>query len=269
MRILSQHNHHSSGENMDTLFDLSGLVSVITGAAGDLGADIAMTLAERGSSLLLCDLNPQRLEETATRIEEATQAKVYQLVVDVTQISHLTNMAATAMEKFGQIDVLVNSAGINIQQNAEDVTEEAWDKILGINLKGTFFSCQAVARHMIPRKSGKIINVSSQAGFVGLIRRAAYCSSKGGVNNLTKELALEWARYNINVNAIAPTFVETNLTRPMFEEKEFRDYVMSNILLDRLATPTDISAGVLYLASRASDMVTGHVLCVDGGWTAH
>ena len=263
-------NANQRGERMDSFFDMTGKAVVVTGAAGDLGADIAKTLSARGASLLLCDLDPERLSRTAEDIAAAGGAGAAQQVVDVTRISDLESMAEAAVERFGRIDALINSAGVNIPQRAEDVTEEAWDKILDINLKGAFFACRAVAeKAMIPQKRGKIVNISSQAGCVGLIRRAAYCASKGGVNNLTKELALEWAEHNINVNAVAPTFVETNLTRPMFEEKEFRDYVMSNILFDRMASPKDVSAGVLYLASDASDMVTGHVLLVDGGWTAH
>ncbi len=254
---------------MDTFFDLTGHVSIITGAAGDLGADIAMTLASRGSSLLLCDLNAKRLPVLAREIEDATGQQVEWATVDVCNVSDLTKMAETAMEKFGRIDVLVNSAGVNIPQQALEVTEQAWDKILDINLKGSFFACQAVAKYMVKQNSGKIINISSQAGSVGLIRRAAYCASKGGLDNLTRELALEWAQFNINVNAVAPTFVETNLTRPMFEEEEFKNYVKQNILFDRMAVPSDISGGVLYLASRASDMVTGHILLIDGGWTIH
>ncbi|WP_338669423.1 SDR family NAD(P)-dependent oxidoreductase [Pseudodesulfovibrio methanolicus] len=263
----SYKNGHSP--DADGFFNLDENVSIITGAAGDLGADIAMTLASRGSSLLLSDLNAEGLEEKADAIRRATGQRVECAVTDVCKVADLKAMAAAAMDAFGRIDVLVNSAGINIPQEAMDVTEAAWDKVLDINLKGSFFACQAVAEHMIAQRSGKIINISSQAGAVGLIRRAAYCSSKGAINNLTRELALEWAQYNINVNAVAPTFVETNLTRPMFEEKEFRDYVRANILFDRLAVPADISAGVLYLASPASDMVTGHILHIDGGWTVH
>ncbi len=253
----------------DPFFDLSGSVAIVTGAAGGLGEDVAETLASRGASLLLCDLNEQGVAGAAEKIAAATGQSVEYAVVNVCSVSDLNAMADKAMERFGRIDILVNSAGINIPQEALDVTEEAWDKVLDINLKGSFFACQAVARHMVKQRSGKIINVSSQAGAVGLIRRAAYCSSKGAINNLTRELALEWAQYNINVNAVAPTFVETELTRHMFKEKEFREYVDANILFDRLAVPADVSAGILYLASHASDMVTGHILHIDGGWTVH
>jgi 2-deoxy-D-gluconate 3-dehydrogenase len=148
------------------------------------------------------------------------------------------------------------------------VTEDAWDKILNINLKGLFFCAQSVGKVMIQQKKGKIINISSDAGSVGLPERAAYCSSKGGVNLLTKVLAIEWAPYNINVNAIGPTFIDTPFTKPMFEKEGFRDYALRNIPLGRIGTPQDVVGAVIYLASEASNLVTGHTLLVDGGWTA-
>jgi len=176
-------------------------------------------------------------------------------------------MAEKAVAAFGHLDILVNCAGINITQMAVDVTEEAWDKVMDINLKALFFCCQAVGKIMIAQKSGKIINMSSQAGTVAIPLRSAYCSSKGGVNMLTKLLALEWAPYNIKVNAVAPTFVETKFTEPMFKNEEFLRYTLDNILLGKLGQPADVSGAVVYLASSASDLVTGHVLAVDGGWT--
>lgn len=173
------------------------------------------------------------------------------------------------MKAFGHIDILVNNAGVNITQWAVDVTEEAWDRVLDTNLKALFFCAQTVGKVMIRQKKGKIINVSSQTGTVAIPQRAAYCSSKGGVNQLTKLLAIEWAQYNINVNAIAPTFIETPFTKPMFEKEGFREYVLGNIPLGRVGTPDDVTGAVIYLASEASNMVTGHILLVDGGWTAH
>jgi 2-deoxy-D-gluconate 3-dehydrogenase len=178
-------------------------------------------------------------------------------------------MADAAMKAFGHIDILVNNAGINIPQWAVDVTEEAWDDILDTNLKGLFFCAQAVGKVMIQQRKGKIINISSQTGTVAIPERAAYCSSKGGVNLLTKVLAVEWAQYNINVNAIAPTFIETPFSKPMFENTGFREYVLENIPLGRIGQPQDVVGGLIYLASEASNLVTGHILLIDGGWTAH
>jgi 2-deoxy-D-gluconate 3-dehydrogenase len=189
--------------------------------------------------------------------------------MDICQTSDIERMVDESVKAFGHIDILVNNAGVNIPQWAVDVTEDAWDKIMAVNLKGLFFCAKAVGKVMIQQKKGKIINVSSQSGSVGLPQRAAYCSSKGGVNLLTKVLAMEWAQYNINVNAIAPTFIETPFTKPMFEKEGFREYVLGNIPLGRVGKPEDVVGAVIYLASDTSDLVTGHILLIDGGWTAH
>ena len=178
-------------------------------------------------------------------------------------------MVDKTMKTFGHIDILVNNAGVNRPQWALDVTEENWDLVMNTNLKALFFCAQTVGRVMIKQKKGKIINISSDAGSVGLLRRAAYCASKGGVNLLTKVLALEWAQYNINVNAIAPAFIKTPLTEPMFEEKGFREYVLGNTPLGRVGEPKDVSGALVFLASEASNYMTGSVMLIDGGWTAH
>jgi NAD(P)-dependent dehydrogenase (short-subunit alcohol dehydrogenase family) len=149
------------------------------------------------------------------------------------------------------------------------VTEKNWDDVLNINLKAMFFVSQAAGREMIKKGGGKIINISSQAGIVALPLRTAYCSSKGGVNQLTRTLALEWAKHNILVNAIAPTFVLTAFTEGMLKDKAFKKYVLDSIPLGRMATPDEIAYAALFLASDLSNMITGHILAVDGGWTAH
>jgi 2-deoxy-D-gluconate 3-dehydrogenase len=189
--------------------------------------------------------------------------------MDVTKVPEIHLMVEESLRTFGHIDILVNNAGVNFPQWAVDVTEETWNQIIDTNLKGLFFCAQAVGKVMIQQKKGKIINISSQSGSVGLPQRAAYCSSKGGVNLLTKVLAIEWAKYNIHVNAIAPTYIETPMTKPMLEKDEFRNYVLGNIPLGRVGKPEDVTGAVIYLASEASNMVTGHVLLIDGGWTAH
>jgi 2-deoxy-D-gluconate 3-dehydrogenase len=218
--------------------------------------------------LVICSRTVSELEKAKVEIEELGRKVLIQRV-DVTKISEIHSMVEESMKAFGHIDILVNNAGVNVPQWAVDVTEEAWDKVINTNLKGLFFCAQAVGKVMIQQKKGKIINISSQAGSVGLLQRAAYCSSKGGVNLLTKVLAIEWAQYNINVNAIAPTFLETPFTKPMFEKEGFREYVLGNIPLGRVGRPEDVIGAVIYLASEASNMVTGHILLIDGGWTAH
>jgi 2-deoxy-D-gluconate 3-dehydrogenase len=249
-------------------FDLSGKVAVVTGAGRGVGYHIALALAKYGADLVICSRTVSELEKAKAEVEKLGRKVLIQRV-DVTKIPEIDSMVEESVKAFGHIDILVNNAGVNVPQWAVDVTEEAWDKVVDTNLKGLFFCAQAVGKVMIEQKRGKIINVSSQSGSVGLLQRAVYCSSKGGVNLLTKVLAIEWARYNINVNAIAPTFLETPFTKPMFEKEGFREYVLGNIPLGRVGRPEDVIGAVIYLASEASNLVTGHVLLIDGGWTAH
>ncbi len=249
-------------------FDLSGKVAIVTGAGRGMGYCIALALAKYGSDLVVCSRTASDLERVAEEARGFGGAVLIQQM-DICRNSEIERMVEESVEAFGHIDILVNSAGVNIPQWAVDVTEDAWDKIMATNLKGLFFCTKAVGKVMIQQKRGKIINVSSQSGSVGLPQRAAYCSSKGGVNLLTKVLAIEWAKYNINVNAIAPTFIETPMTKPMFENEGFRKYALGNIPLGRVGKPEDVVGAVIYLASDASDLVTGHVLLIDGGWTAH
>ena len=251
-------------EKIPSEFDLSGKVAIVTGAGRGMGYHIALALARYGADLVVCSRTVSELEKVGAEIEKLGRRVLIQKM-DVTNIPEIHSMVEAAVKTFGRIDLLVNNAGLNIPQWAEEVTEEAWDRVFDINLKGTFFCAQAVGKVMIRQKRGKIINISSQSGSVGLIMRSAYCASKGGLNLLTKVLALEWAKHNILVNAIAPTFLETPMTKPMLEKKEFHDYVMGNILLGRLAKFEDVTGAVIYLASEASNMVTGHVLLIDGG----
>ncbi len=248
-------------------FDLTGRVAVVTGAGRGIGSHVALALAKYGADLVLCSRTLSELENVAQEARDFGR-NVLINQADLTIVSDINEMVAEAQRAYGHLDILINNAGINIPQKAEEVTEEAWDKIHNINLRGLFFCAQAVGKIMIQQKKGKIINISSQAGSVGLLQRAAYCSSKGGVNLLTKVLAIEWARYNINVNAIAPTFIETPFTKPMFEKEGFRDYVLKNIPSGRVGKPADVVGAIIYLASSASDLVTGHTLLIDGGWTA-
>jgi 2-deoxy-D-gluconate 3-dehydrogenase len=247
-------------------FNLSGKVALVTGSARGLGREYALALARYGADVVACDFLPE-VKTIKSEIEQlGRRALAHQ--TDICKIPEFQATVNEAVRVFGHIDILVNNAGINIPQWAVDVTEEAWDHVINLNLKALFFCCQAVGKVMIQQKKGKIINVSSTMGSVGLERRAAYSSSKAGVNLLTKVLAIEWAPYNINVNAIAPTFVETPLTKPMFEEKGFRDSVLGKIPMGRIAQPRDVTGAIIYLASEASNMTTGHVLLIDGGWTA-
>ncbi len=248
-------------------FDLSKKVAIVTGAGRGIGYHIALALAKYGADLALCSRTMPELEAVAEEVRRIGRRVVVK-EMDIQKISEIQETVKEAVDEYGRVDILVNNAGINIPQWAIDVTEDAWDRVMATNLKGLFFCAQAVGKVMIRQKKGKIINVSSQAGSVGLLQRAAYCSSKGGVNQLTRVLAIEWAKYNINVNAVAPTFIETPFTKPMFEKEGFREYVLDNIPLGRVGKPQDVIGAVIYLASDASDLVTGHTLLIDGGWTA-
>jgi len=245
-------------------------IAVVTGTGSGLGRAIAIGLAHAGADVVLTEL-PGRLknaEETAQEIAHAGR-KAFVVPLDVTDLPGIREMVNVVVAEFGRIDILVNNAGINIPKPAVDVTEQDWDRVLDIDLKGVFFTAQAVAnRAMIPQGEGKIVNIASQMGVVGGPLRAAYCAAKAGVVNLTRVLAFEWRKYKINVNAVGPTFVETPLTKPMFEDLAFKEDVLARIPLGRLAKPEDIVGSVVYLSSAAADMVTGHTLLVDGGWTA-
>jgi 2-deoxy-D-gluconate 3-dehydrogenase len=249
---------------------VEGRIALVTGTGSGLGRAMAIGLAQAGADLALTEL-PDRLgaaEETAREVEKAGR-KAHVVPLDVTNLPGIREMADAVARRFGRIDILVNNAGVNVPKLAVDVTEEDWDRVLDVDLKGVFFTAQAVAkRAMIPQGGGKIVNISSQMGVVGYTYRAAYCAAKAGVVNLTRVLAFEWAKHQITVNAVAPTFVETPLTKPMFEDKAFRDDVLSRIPLGRLGRPEDIVGSVVYLSSASADMVTGHTLLVDGWWTA-
>ncbi|MBE0569309.1 MAG: glucose 1-dehydrogenase [Deltaproteobacteria bacterium] len=247
-------------------FNLNGKVAMVTGAGRGLGAEFARALAAYGADVIVADRTLAEAEQTTAAVQ-AIGRRALPVQANLASVSEIQAMVAKAVGEFGRIDILVNNAGVNITQYAVDVTEAAWDTVLDVNLKAVFFCSQAVGKVMIGQKGGKIINVSSQAGAVAIPQRAAYCASKGGVNQLTRLLALEWARHNINVNAVAPTFLETPLTKPMFQNEEFHRYVLGSIPLGRIGKPSDVTGAVVFLASPAAELVTGHVLHVDGGWT--
>ncbi|TMD59786.1 MAG: 3-oxoacyl-ACP reductase FabG [Chloroflexi bacterium] len=245
------------------MFRLDGKRAFITGAGRGLGRAIAAGLAERGARVAIGEL-PERLSDAESAARELGGVAV---PLDVRQIASAQTAIAQVLEALGGIDILVNNAGVNRPQDALDVTEEAWDAVLDTDLKGVFFTAQAAARQMRQR-GGRIVNIASQNGVVGFPKRAAYCSAKAGVINLTRLLALEWAPYRILVNAVAPTFIETELTAVTLSDPALRDEILSRIPLGHLGTPDDVAAAVIFLASDEARMVTGHTLLVDGGWVA-
>jgi NAD(P)-dependent dehydrogenase (short-subunit alcohol dehydrogenase family) len=246
-------------------FDLTGQVAIVSGAGRGIGHDLARALAACGALVLGGVREPE-----AAAVEWAAPGggRVLPLRLDVTDAAASRAAIDAAVLDHGHIDILVNNAGLGANHDAVDVTESDWDEMMAVNLKGVFFTSQAVGRHMIERGYGRIVNLSSQAGLVGIRRHAVYSASKGGVNMLTKVLALEWAPFGVTVNAIAPTWVYTPGTSKRLDDPAFLAQVLANIPIGRVGTTADVAAAVVFLASRAAGLVTGAILPVDGGWTA-
>lgn len=251
-------------------FRVDDQVAVITGSGSGIGQAAAWALAKSGADVVITEL-PQfldRAEATAAAIAEDTGRKTLVHWVDVTERESSVALVAHTVERFGRLDILVNSAGVNRTKPSLDVTEDDWDFVVDINLKGLFFCCQAAAGEMIKRRRGKIVNLASINGMIGYFKRAPYCSSKGGVVNLTRALAIEWAPHQINVNAVGPTYIETPLTVPTLSDPDTRADIIARTPLGRVGKVEDVVGAIVFLASPASDLVTGHTLMVDGGWTA-
>lgn len=247
-------------------FRLTDKIAIVTGASKGLGYGTALALADAGAHMVVTSRAQERVEPVAEEIRQMGR-EALPLPLEVRSLESIDTVVQATIERFGRIDILVNNAGINIPEPALEVTEEHWDRLMDINLKGLFFCAQKVGQVMVAQGGGKIINIGSQMGFVGGKLRAAYCSSKGGVVQLTKALAIEWAEHGVNVNGVAPTFIRTPFTAVMFENKEFYEEVVGNILFGRLGEVEDILGAIIFLASSAADLITGHTLLVDGGWT--
>jgi NAD(P)-dependent dehydrogenase (short-subunit alcohol dehydrogenase family) len=249
------------------MFGLHGKVVLVTGATQGIGRELAFLLAGLGGVVVASGRSAEDLDGLAR--EAADRAlPLDSVLLDVRHTTSIDAAVGEVVDRHGRIDVLVNNAGLGHAHRALDVTEADYDEMMSVNLRGLFFMSQAAARAMIPHGGGRIVNISSQGGVVGLPDAAVYCASKGGVNMLTKVLALEWAQYGINVNAIAPTFVYTPGTAPLLDGPGLRDRILEKIPLRQLGTPADVAGAVAYLSTAASRLVTGTVLMVDGGWTA-
>lgn len=246
---------------MTTGFQLEGRTALVTGAGRGLGRAIADTLADLGATVYGSSRSPRTAAEIARRY--GTTA----LPVDLTDVKGFPNVVEK-LDQLGGIDLLVNNAGINIPRSAVDVTVEDWDNVMDANLKGSFFLTTAVARSwMAQQRSGSVVNVASQAGLVAIEERAAYGTSKAGLIHLTKLLALEWARDNIRVNAVAPTFVRTELTASTLDRPEWAAELLSRIPAGRFGNPEDVTGAVAFLLSDAASLITGQTLAIDGGYT--
>lgn len=246
----------------DPSFNMAGKVALITGGAAGIGASIAETFIAKGARVGLVDVNGEAAERRAAALGDAARS----FRCDVTQPAAVTATVDAALDAFGRIHVLVNSAGVVMLERAEDLSAESWETTLSVNLTGTFLVCQAVGRHMLQAGGGKIINLASQAASVALDEHAAYCASKAGVIGLTKVLASEWGGRGITVNTISPTVVLTELGKKAWAGPK-GDAFRALIPTGRFAEPEEIAAAALFLASDNADMVNGADLRIDGGYT--
>ncbi len=251
---------------MDHSETLKGQVALITGAGKGIGRACAIALAKAGADIILGLKNENEQGETADDIRKIGRS-VLALQMDISKLDDIQQAITSGHDYFQRIDILVNNAGIGAPNPAENVTEHDFDETLNVNLKGTFFTAQAVGRIMIQQRYGRIINISSQAGFVALPTESIYCMTKAAIAHLTKCLALEWAPYNINVNAVAPTFISTPGTEKWLDDPEFRQSVINRIPLGRVGDPMDVAEPVVFLATPAASLITGTTIMIDGGWT--
>ena len=249
-------------------FELNGQVALVTAARRGLGRAISLALAHAGADVAL-GLRDVDTGGDLVREIESMGRRVLPLQMDMTQLDQVFRAVDEAVTHFGQLDILVNNAGLAPGNLAEQVREQDFDLTLNVNLKGTFFASQAAGRVMIRQKHGRIINMSSQAGFVALPTESVYCMTKAAIAHLTKCLAVEWGRYNITVNAVAPTFIFTPGTEEALADPEFRADTIERIAaLHRIGEPMEVAGAVVFLASPAASLITGHTLLIDGGWTA-
>ncbi len=248
-------------------FSVEGQVVLVTGATGGIGADLAMAFAEAGARVGVAGRAGERVNSVVSAIR-AAGGEASPVELDLTDRVSIERAVAQVVDAFGRLDILVNNAGLGTNHDAIDATEAEWDELFAVNVRGLFFASQSAARVMLPQGSGRIINMASQAGLVGIPRHAAYSASKAAVIGLTRVLALEWTPQGVTVNCVAPTWVYTPGTAERLDDPVFLTSVLERIPAGRVASTADVAAAVLYLASPAAGMVTGTVLTVDGGWTA-
>ncbi len=252
---------------MSTLFDLTGQVVLVTGASRGFGRSIAGALAGAGSDLVLTSRTLKDVEAVAAELA-STGRKILPLQADVTQVEEVEEAVRLAVAILGRIDVLINNAGINIRKPALELTETDWDQTLDTNVKGCFRVAKAVGRHMVARQKGCIVNIASMLASVTLPERAAYASSKGGLVQMTRTLAVEWAPYNVRVNAICPGPFLTDLNKVILNDPEKVKFFMDRMPMKRFGKPEELHGAAIFLASEASSFITGTTIYIDGGWTA-
>ena len=248
-------------------FKLNGCVALVNGASRGLGQGMALALGEAGAKIALVARTQSSLEETAKMIEDGG-TEAYVLQADISKVTEAQRVVREAMARFGKLDILLNSVGTQVRKPALEVSEEEWNTVINVNLKAVYFITQSAVKEMIKVKKGKIINISSLTSFIGLSNVSIYGASKGGIAALTRQWAIEWAKYNINVNAIGPGYFRTALTEDLFQDEERSEWVLGKIPFGRSGVPEDLAGTAVFLASEASDYITGHIINVDGGWLA-
>ncbi len=249
------------------LFDLSGKVAMVTGATRGLGEVAAKALAKAGAEVAVCGRSRPDLERVSAEIQDLGR-RAEGFFLDVLSRSSIDQAVSQILERFGKVDILVNNAGVNHRVPFLEFPEEEWDRVIDTNLKGYFLVAQAVVPQMLQRGYGKVINMSSILGTVALPMQAAYAASKGGVDQLTKVMALEWARSGVRVNAIGPTYFETELVAQLRNDPERVRFIEERTPMGRWGQPEELEGIVIFLAAPASDFITGQTVYIDGGWTA-
>lgn len=249
------------------LFNLENKVAIVTGGNRGLGRAMALALAEAGANVVIVGRDGEKNQQVVSEVQEIGR-KAISLSTDLRDVDAIGQMITTVAEGFGRLDILVNNAGVSHTGRALEVTEKDWDKVMDLNVKSLFFSCQAAAKVMKEQGSGKIINLASVAGAVGDLGISAYTASKSAVINLTRSLALEWVRYGIQVNAIGPAYIETDMNTEELANPKVRGKIIGKTPMQRLGEPEELAGTVILLASDASSYITGQTIFVDGGWLA-
>lgn len=255
---------------MNPMFRLDGAVALITGGGSGIGRATAKALGMQGAKVIVTEL-PGRgpMAESLVRELECAGVAAKAMTLDVTATMTIPHLIDQVLDAYGSLDILINNAGTQIFKAALDIDEDEFDRVMNVNLKGAFMCAQAAGSVMVEQRRGCIVNVASQHGVVGNRMRAPYCASKGGLVNLTRALAVEWAEYGVRVNSISPTFVANERNENLLNSVEFSDEIREKVLLGRAATVDEIAWSIFFLVSPMASMITGHNLLVDGGWTAH
>lgn len=252
----------------EDMFSLHGRKAVVTGGAGGLGLPMVQALLENGADVAIADLDPARADGIQAHARDCGRQCIG-VPTDILDPQNVAQMVETVLSRFGHIDILINAAGMNVLKKVEDYDEETWSRVMDVNVKGLHSVTRMVGRHMIQRRYGRIVNISSVRSFLGMPQDySVYCASKGAVNMYTRQVACEWAKYGVTANAIAPTFTRTPINSFQLDDPVFYGNLIRRIPLGRICTVRDICGAMLYLVSDAACFVTGQVLCVDGGLTS-